>query len=83
MIGMFIKIVSPGPVLFKQERIGHMGNSFRCLKFRTMAVNADTGVHQKHLHHLMTSNQPMKKLDGAGDARLIPGGLWLRSLGSG
>jgi len=81
MIGMFIKIVSPGPVLFKQKRIGHMGNSFRCLKFRTMAVNADTGIHQKHLHQLMNSNQPMKKLDGADDARLIPGGLWLRSLG--
>lgn len=81
LIGMFIKIVSPGPVLFKQKRIGHMGKRFRCLKFRTMTLNADTGVHQKHLHQLMTSNQPMKKLDGAGDTRLIPGGLWLRALG--
>jgi lipopolysaccharide/colanic/teichoic acid biosynthesis glycosyltransferase len=81
VIGMFIKIVSPGPALFRQERIGHMGRKFRCLKLRTMHVNADPGVHQKHLNHLMTSNQPMKKLDGAGDARLIPGGLWLRSLG--
>jgi lipopolysaccharide/colanic/teichoic acid biosynthesis glycosyltransferase len=82
MIGVYIKIVSPGPVLFKQERVGHMGTRFRCLKFRTMAVNADTTVHQKHLNHLMTSNEPMKKLDGVGDARLIPGGLWLRALGA-
>jgi lipopolysaccharide/colanic/teichoic acid biosynthesis glycosyltransferase len=81
LVALFIKIVSPGPVLFKQERIGHMSKKFRCLKFRTMAVNADTGVHQKHLNQLMTSNQPMKKLDGAGDTRLIPGGLWIRSLG--
>jgi lipopolysaccharide/colanic/teichoic acid biosynthesis glycosyltransferase len=81
MIAMFIKIVSPGPVLFKQERIGHMGKRFRCLKFRTMTFNADTGVHRRHLDQLMNSNQPMKKLDDAGDARLIPGGLWLRSLG--
>ena len=81
LIGMFIKIVSPGPVLFRQERIGHLGKPFRCLKFRTMHVNADPGVHQKHLRHLMTSNEPMKKLDGAGDPRLIPGGLWLRSFG--
>ena len=29
----------------------------------------------------MASNQPMNKLDRAGDTRLIPGGLWLRSLG--
>jgi len=81
LIALFIKIVSPGPVLFKQERIGHMSKKFLCLKFRTMTVNADTGVHQKHLNQLMASNQPMKKLDGTGDARLIPGGLWLRSLG--
>ena len=81
MIAMFIKIASPGPILFKQERIGRMGKPFRCLKFRTMSFNADTGVHQKHLHQLMTSKQPMKKLDGIGDTRLIPGGLWLRALG--
>ncbi|MGA2544866.1 MAG: sugar transferase [Verrucomicrobiota bacterium] len=82
MIGLFIKIVSPGPVLFKQERIGHMGKRFRCLKFRTMAVNADTGVHQAHLNQLMISNLPMRKLDGVGDPRLIRGGLWLRALGA-
>ena len=81
MVAMYIKIVSPGPILFKQERIGHLSKKFRCLKFRTMAVNADTSVHQKHLNQLMASNQPMKKLDGAGDARLIPGGVWIRSLG--
>jgi exopolysaccharide production protein ExoY len=79
--GIFIKIVSPGPIIFKQERVGHRGRLFRCLKFRTMAVNADICVHQKHLNQLMTSNQPMKKLDSTGDPRLIPGGLWLRSLG--
>ena len=81
MIGTFVKIFSPGPALFKQERIGHLGKRFRCLKFRTMSVNADTGVHQAHLAHLMTSNQPMKKLDGGGDKRLIPAGVWLRALG--
>lgn len=81
LIALFVKVVSPGPVLFRQERVGHLGKRFLCLKFRTMRLNADTGVHQRHLHHLMTSNQPMKKLDGAGDNRLIPGGVWLRSLG--
>jgi lipopolysaccharide/colanic/teichoic acid biosynthesis glycosyltransferase len=75
----FIKIVSPGPVLFKQKRIGHMGRGFVCLKFRTMSVNADTAVHQQHLQQLMSSKQPMNKLDGLGDSRLIPGGLWLRA----
>ena len=74
LVAVFVKIVSPGPALFRQERIGHMGARFRCLKFRTMKVNADTTVHREHLNHLMTSDQPMKKLDCKGDARLIPGG---------
>lgn len=80
-LGILIKLVSPGPALFRQERVGFQGRRFTCFKFRTMLVNADTGVHQGHLHRLMDSNVPMKKLDAAGDPRLIPGGLLLRSLG--
>ena len=81
LIAAWVKLVSPGPALFRQERIGHMGARFFCLKFRTMKVNADAAVHREHLNHLMASNRPMKKLDTAGDSRLIPGGLWLRALG--
>ena len=81
MIAIFIKIASPGPYLFRQWRVGHKRRKFMCLKFRTMKVNADTGVHQAHLKHLMTANQPTQKLDCAGDKRLIVGGLWLRAAG--
>jgi lipopolysaccharide/colanic/teichoic acid biosynthesis glycosyltransferase len=80
LIGLIIKIVSPGPVFFQQERIGYRGRPFMCFKFRTMFVNADTGVHKGHLVDLMTSNRPMSKLD-ASDPRVIPGGIWLRALG--
>jgi lipopolysaccharide/colanic/teichoic acid biosynthesis glycosyltransferase len=80
LIGAIIKLVSPGPIFFQQERIGFLGCPFRCIKFRTMFVNADTGVHKGHLADLMTSNRPMAKLDGL-DPRVIPGGLWLRALG--
>lgn len=81
LIAIIIKIVSPGPAFFRQERVGFMGKRFMCLKFRTMRVNADTSVHQAHLKQLMTSNRPTRKLDCGGDKRLIPGGLLLRSLG--
>jgi len=80
LLALVIKLVSPGPVLFKQERVGFRGRRFMCLKFRTMKVNADTRVHQGHLEQLMKSDQPMVKLDAA-DPRLIPCGLILRSLG--
>jgi lipopolysaccharide/colanic/teichoic acid biosynthesis glycosyltransferase len=81
LIAVFIKIVSPGPAFFRQPRVGYFGKRFLCLKFRTMLVNADTGVHQSHLKDLMTSNRPTRKLDCKGDKRLIPGGVVLRALG--
>jgi lipopolysaccharide/colanic/teichoic acid biosynthesis glycosyltransferase len=81
IIFVFVKIVSPGPAFFRQQRIGHKRRKFMCLKFRTMKVNADTGVHQEHLKKLMTANQPTRKLDCAGDKRLIFGGMWLRAAG--
>jgi lipopolysaccharide/colanic/teichoic acid biosynthesis glycosyltransferase len=81
LIVVIIKIVSPGPAFFRQQRVGFMGKRFMCLKFRTMKVNADTSVHHAHLKQLMASNQPTRKLDCGGDKRLIPGGLLLRSMG--
>jgi lipopolysaccharide/colanic/teichoic acid biosynthesis glycosyltransferase len=81
VLSAIIKIASPGPALFRQERIGYLGRRFTCFKFRTMVVNADTRVHQGHLAYLMGSNQPMTKLDSKRDARVIPCGLILRSLG--
>lgn len=81
LVALVIKIVSPGPALFRQERIGYLGRRFTCFKFRTMLVNADTTVHQGHLNRLMDSNLPMKKLDSSGDKRLIPCGRILRALG--
>lgn len=41
IIAIFIKIDSPGPVLFKQKRIGYKGKVFEILKFRTMCVGAE------------------------------------------
>lgn len=77
----FIKIVSPGPVFFRQGRVGHRGKRFMCFKFRTMNVNASTTGHQNYLAHLMASNAPMIKMDAKGDSRLIPFGTLIRATG--
>jgi putative colanic acid biosynthesis UDP-glucose lipid carrier transferase len=36
LVGLLIKVTSPGPVFFVQSRTGRLGRTFRCLKFRTM-----------------------------------------------
>ena len=81
VIALTIKLVSRGPVLFRQERIGYMGKPFVCWKFRTMKVDADTRVHQDHFRILMRENVKMAKLDTRDDARLIPLGRYLRAAG--
>jgi lipopolysaccharide/colanic/teichoic acid biosynthesis glycosyltransferase len=81
VIGLIIRSVSVGPILFKQERIGHRGKRFLCFKFRTMFVDSDTTCHQGHLNHLMNSNAPMMKMDSHGDPRIIPFGRLLRASG--
>ncbi|HEY1787173.1 MAG TPA: sugar transferase [Verrucomicrobiae bacterium] len=81
LIGIFIMLVSPGSILFRQERVGLLGQRFMCLKFRTMFVRAETASHEGYLGQLMDSNAPMQKLDNRGDSRIIPFGWVLRSSG--
>lgn len=81
---LIIKIMSPGPVFFKQQRVGYMGKIFTMWKFRSMRVDTDTSVHQQHLTELINSvshndelsAKPMTKLDN--DLQIIPFGKILR-----
>ncbi|MGI6018945.1 MAG: sugar transferase [Marvinbryantia sp.] len=65
LVALLIKLDSPGPILFKQERIGRNGKVFNILKFRSMCVNAEhtgSGVYS-----------------GKGDARVTKIGKILRA----
>jgi len=72
IVAAFIKIVSPGPVFFKQERVGYLGELFTMWKFRTMKIDIDTQVHQEHLKGLISNDTAMTKLDTEKDSRHIP-----------
>ena len=50
IVGVAIKLSSPGPVFFKQKRTGINGREFWCYKFRSMRVNADADRLQATLH---------------------------------
>jgi lipopolysaccharide/colanic/teichoic acid biosynthesis glycosyltransferase len=76
-----IKAVSPGPVFYRQARVGRGGKVFMIYKFRSMKVNAETRSHEAYLEELMRDQRPMTKLDATGDPRLIPMGRLLRASG--
>jgi exopolysaccharide biosynthesis polyprenyl glycosylphosphotransferase len=55
LVSALVKLTSPGPIFFRQTRVGRMGRPFIMLKFRTMYVNADESVHQKYVSEYIKS----------------------------
>src|SRR5262245_26976078 len=64
VLALAIRLDSPGPVFFRQERVGFLGRRFRIWKFRTMAADAE---------------QRGRQLTIGGDVRVTTVGRWLRS----
>jgi lipopolysaccharide/colanic/teichoic acid biosynthesis glycosyltransferase len=62
-IALWIKFDSPGPVFFRQERVGRAGRSFRIHKFRTMRADTGGGARQ---------------ITVGADPRITRAGHWLR-----
>jgi exopolysaccharide biosynthesis polyprenyl glycosylphosphotransferase len=56
VIALAIRLDSPGPVFFHQERVGLGGRRFRMIKFRTMRVGADN--EKESLAHLNATGDP-------------------------
>jgi lipopolysaccharide/colanic/teichoic acid biosynthesis glycosyltransferase len=75
------RVSSPGPVFYRQRRVGLGGRHFLIWKFRTMKVSAETQTHERYFEELMRSNCVMTKLDSNGDPRLAPFGRILRASG--
>lgn len=75
-VALLIALSSPGPVLYRQTRVGARGRSFSCYKFRTMVSDA---------HHLRVQMVPLNEARGPvfkirRDPRITPIGRWLRKL---
>jgi exopolysaccharide biosynthesis polyprenyl glycosylphosphotransferase len=57
VIAILVKLSSPGPVFFRQKRLGFMGKQFDFLKFRSMYVNNDPEIHKKYVASLIENQQ--------------------------
>ncbi len=64
-VALAIRLISPGPILFEQERVGYRGRRFRFFKFRSMHVTNDEGIHRDYVK---------KWINGSGDSEQVDGG---------
>jgi exopolysaccharide biosynthesis polyprenyl glycosylphosphotransferase len=74
IVALLIRLDSPGPVFFTQERVGFNKRRFRMLKFRTMVAEADK--QQELLEHLNEAEGPVFKIKN--DPRITRVGAFLR-----
>jgi exopolysaccharide biosynthesis polyprenyl glycosylphosphotransferase len=85
-IALVIKMSSKGPVFFRQQRIGQHGEPFTFLKFRTMQVNNDPGIHKEYVQKLIAGRAEPAPSNGNGhgvykiksDPRVTKVGAFLR-----
>jgi lipopolysaccharide/colanic/teichoic acid biosynthesis glycosyltransferase len=49
VLAVIIKLTSKGPIFFRQQRVGQYGVPFTFLKFRSMHVSTDAGIHQDYV----------------------------------
>jgi exopolysaccharide production protein ExoY len=81
LLMLVTRLASPGPIFYRQKRVGLGGRQFLIWKFRTMKVSAETETHEHYFQELMRVDRPMTKLDAHGDPRLAPFGRILRASG--
>jgi exopolysaccharide biosynthesis polyprenyl glycosylphosphotransferase len=77
IIAISIRLSDPGPVFFRQPRVGHEGNTFRVWKFRTMYVDAEERKASLKELELNESDGMLFKMKD--DPRIFPMGQRLRA----
>lgn len=83
VIWLAVRRTSPGPAIFRQERLGLDKQPFTMYKFRSMTVGNSDAIHRAYVSQMLTTDgtaservNGLFKLDG--DPRVTPLGAWLR-----
>jgi Undecaprenyl-phosphate galactose phosphotransferase WbaP len=79
LIGLLIRISSPGPVIFTQKRYGYQGRTFSILKFRTMYLGAHESLEEILSSDSKIEAEYQKNHKLKHDPRVTTIGRWLRA----
>lgn len=83
VVAAAIKLDSPGPILYRQKRLGRYGAEFEMLKFRSMFINNDEGVHRDAINRYMNGEaldetNPATRFKLTNDPRVTRVGRFIR-----
>jgi len=85
LIALAIRLDSPGPVVFRQKRVGQWGKDFVMFKFRSMYADSDEQVHRQFAKNYINGHSHENGAGSGrvvgkpnGDKRITRVGKWLR-----
>ncbi len=78
VIGLIIKVGTPGPALFRQKRLTINGDQFDFVKFRTLYHDARERFPHLYSYSYSTDDLQRLKFKIPDDPRVTPQGAWLR-----
>lgn len=75
IVALLVKRSSPGPILFRQERVGYRGRRFHIYKFRSMRADAEQKLEELRNENIYSDPRLFKMID---DPRVTPLGHFIR-----
>jgi lipopolysaccharide/colanic/teichoic acid biosynthesis glycosyltransferase len=81
-IWLAVRLTSPGPAIFRQERLGLDKQPFTMYKFRSMATGNSDAIHREYVSRMLVADEGSEKVGGlyklTADPRVTRIGAWLR-----